>query len=1167
MFGMTRYGRAKSGTSARCRQFWVVACAALVFLGINGSFGAEEPANVDDLPLLTNYQSVWTLPESDQVFRMRFEVNVLFYDPEWGLLWLENENEPFFCNPRGRRFELREGQRALLECTSLGGRFTADNLQFTVLGEAEPLVALDAKEFLDRPDRLNSKRARFVGLVETQREEDLQHVRMKVALGRHAVTVTVLVDPEEAVHQLVGQLVEFDGFFSIHMGQNNAVNDITVLVSDQNKLRVVGPLESEEHFSLPISQDDELQSQAIGNWVRVEGVVRDTEAGVRIVLWNEIDQIVIYTGQTVMPETGSRITAVGRMESAGLEIVLQDGLWMESEAENVPDQEEPPNLKLRQAAQVLQLGLNEAARGYPVKVRGVVTWSDPESDFFYLQDASRGVCVYLNGTELADFPVVGLSMHVTGTTGKGAFAPVVLCEDAVLSGMYKMPAPRVVSLAQSRDGMEEAMLVEIKGFLRGVERDGHWTVLQLSTPTGQFPARMADEEFATIAEKLVGAVVRVRGICVTQTETAGHPIGIEILLRDQEDVILETPPLDDPFSATVVSMTELQQFGPLQALLQQVRTSGVVTYATDERLILQSGNAGLEVFVRNPAAIKLGDAVEVVGFPGRRGSSVVLQEALIRVISQAEAPKIKAWSQDHAVDPSLNNQLVQMDAYLEDVLQTEQGALLYLCSGNVRFLGHSSPKSSINFRPGTLLRCTGVYRAEDAVLERPESFKLFFRSAADIAVLKSPSLFTVKNTLIAGGVVSLAAAAALLWVYLLRKKVKEQTRQIREQMEHQARLENELHKVAKLESLGLLAGGIAHDFNNLLTVVLGNISSAMLDEQVMDVAGECLRDAEQGAIRAKDLTQQLLTFAKGGEPQKASEVIPEIVREAAEFVLRGSNVRCDYEFDAGLWPANVDGGQINQVIHNLVLNAKQAMPDGGIIRVKAHNEELADQAVNGLPSGRYLELVLADTGPGIPPEVLDHLFDPYYTTKAGGNGLGLATVHSIIRRHKGHISVHSEVGHGAIFRIWLPAADSEIEEQKAAPEKPKSKSLHGRVLVMDDEEGIRRLVVSLMRRIGLDAVGAPDGASAIRAYQDALDEGNPFSLTIMDLTIPGGMGGLEAIGELRRIDPNIRAIVSSGYSSDPVMANYEEYGFCGNVEKPYEVEVLIECVTRLLSDS
>ena len=1136
-----------------------------MFLGINGSFGAEEPENVDDLPLLTDYHSVWTLPESDQVFRMRFEVNVLFYDPGWGLLWLENENVRFFCNPRGRRFELRAGQRALLECTSLSGRFTADNLQFTVIGEAEAPVTLDAKEFLDRPHQLNSRQGRFVGLVETQREEDLQHVRMKVAFGRHAVTVTVLVDPEEAVHQLVGQLVEFDGFFSIHMGENNTVNNITVLVSDQNQLRVVGPLASDEHFSLPISQEDELQTQAIGNWVRVEGVVRDSEAGVRIVLWNETDQIVIYTGQTVMPETGSRITAVGRMESVGLEIVLQDGLWMESGAENAPDLEEPPNLKLRQAAQVLELGLNEAARGYPVKLRGVVTWSGPEADFFYLQDASRGVCVYLNGTELVDFPVVGYSMHVTGTTEKGAFAPVVLCEEALVSGMYKMPAPRAVSLAQSRDGMEEAALVEIKGFVRSVERDGRWTVLQLSTPTGRFSARMADEAFATRAEKMVGAVVRLRGICVTQTETAGHPIGIEILLRDQEDVTLEIPALTDPFSAPVVSMKALQQFGPLQAPFQQVRTSGVVTYAADERLILQSGNTGLEVFVRNPAAIEPGDAVEVVGFPGRRGNTVVLQEALIRQIAEVESPKIKAWTEDHAVDPGLNNQLVQMDAYLEDVLQTEQGALLYLCSGDVRFLGHSSAKSGINFRPGTLLRCTGVYRAEEEMLERSESFKLLFRSAADIAVLKSPSLFTVKNTLIAGGVVSLAAAVALLWVYLLRKQVKEQTRQIREQMEHQAKLENELHKVAKLESLGLLAGGIAHDFNNLLTVVLGNITSAMLDERVMDLAGECLLDAEQGAMRAKDLTQQLLTFAKGGEPQKASEVLPEIVREAAEFVLRGSNVRCDYEFDAGLWPANVDGGQINQVIHNLVLNAKQAMLHGGIIRVKAHNQELADHAVNGLPAGRYLELVLADTGPGIPPEVLDHLFDPYFTTKADGNGLGMATVHSIIRRHQGHIAVHSEIGHGTIIRIWLPAADSDVEEQKAAPEKPKLERLHGRVLVMDDEEGIRRLVVSLMHRIGLDAVGVPDGASAMRAYQDALDEGNPFSLTIMDLTIPGGMGGLEAIGELRRIDPNIRAIVSSGYSSDPIMANYEEYGFCGNVEKPYEVEVLIECVTQVLS--
>ncbi|MBN2684479.1 MAG: response regulator [Pontiellaceae bacterium] len=1135
----------------------------LLLFGVNGSFAAETDGD-DELPLLTDYHAIWALPESDQVYRMQFEVDVLYYDPAWGLLWLENENERFFCNPRSQRFDIHVGQRLLLECTSLSGRFTADNLQFTVIGEAEPLIALDAKAFLDRPRELNLQRGRFVGLVESQWEEDLQHVRMKVAFGRYTVNVTVLVDAEEAVRQFTGQWVEFDGFFSIFMVENNAGNDITLLVSGQDKLRSVGALASDERFSLSISREDELYAESTGDWVRVEGVVREAEAGTRVVLWDESNQIVVRTGRTVVPKVGQRITAVGQLESLGLEVVLQDGVWMESGAA-APDLKETPNLKLRQAAQVLELGLDEAAKGYPVNLRGVVTWADPKSDFFYLQDASRGVRVYFNGSELPELPVVGLSVHVTGYTGKGAFAPVVFCEEVVSRGQYDLPVPRSITLQQALVGIEEATFVEMKAVLRGVKREGSWTYLRLSTPSGIYHAHLPDTEIIEQAEQLVGAVIRLRGVCVALADENGHQIGVELLVSDWQKILVETPALEDPFSVNAVPLESLRKFGPLQAPYRWLRTSGVVTYVAGDRFILQSGTTGLEIFTSDSVAVSPGDAVEVVGFPGRQGNAVVLREALVREAAEEEAPRLEKLTEESALNPDLNNRLVQVDAYLEDAHQTKQGVLLHLRSGDVRFIGISNAKTSMNFKKGSLLRCVGIFQLQQDLLEQPESFKLFFRRPDDITLLQPPTFFTVKNMMIAIAAVSLGAIAALFWIYSLRKQVKEQTRLIREQMEHQVHLENELQKVAKLESLGLLAGGIAHDFNNLLTVMMGNITSAMLDDQVMEVAGDCLKEAEQGALRARDLTQQLLTFAKGGEPQRAAEVLPEIVREAAEFVLRGSNVRCDYEFDAGLWAANVDGGQINQVVHNLVLNAKQAMPAGGTIRVKAHNADLADRMVNGLPAGRYVQLVLADTGPGIPPEVLDHLFDPYFTTKAAGNGLGLATVHSIIRRHKGYIDVHSEVGHGTIFRIWLPAADVEVEEKKATPTKPRAKSLRGRILVMDDEEGIRRLVLSLMRRLGLDAVGVADGAEAIRVYQEALNEDHPFSLVIMDLTIPGGMGGLEAIGELRRIDPNVCAIVSSGYSADPVMANFKEYGFAGIVEKPYEVEDLMECVTQVLS--
>ncbi len=1156
--------------STPLRHFQILAIALLWMIGACVARGAEAPAGADDLPELTNYQTFWNLSEAERGLKycMRFEADVIFYDPSWDVLWLKNEGVSFFCPTGKKHFEIRAGQKVLLECrvNPING-FLPEDLQFTVLGDAEPLVPLDALELLDNPDDLDKQRVRFTGLVESQQEGDPQHITLHVTLGRYGVEVIVLIDEAEPVRQFVGQRVEVDGLCNLYKAPDTSVGRFIVWVSGQDKVRAIGPLASDEHFSLPVFSGEDLRNEKENSWVRVEGVVRDFQAGRSVVLWDESDQILVQSGQTAVPKVGSRLTATGRLRMRGLQIVLDDAFWMEVDDALLPKGPGEPGLKLRRAVQVLGLGLDEAAQGYPVALYGVVTWADPESDFFFLQDSTRGVCVHLDGSRHVTPPEVGTSVRVTGRTGSGTFAPIVLCDRFEETGALQLPAPRAITLEQSLGGAEEAKLVEIEGYVRAAEEDGRWTVLRLSTPTGVFQARLADSKLSDqAAAQLVGAVVQLRGVCVAQADDNGHQVGIEMLLSDSQEVVVESRPLPDPFSVDTVSVATLRKFGPLQTPYRWVRTSGIVTYAAEGRFILQSGDAGVEVFCRDQDEAVLGDAVEVVGFSGRQGSRIVLREAQVRNATNAESPRVAMWSGGNAVDAELDDRLVRIDAHLEDILQTEQGALLYLRAGAVRFLGYSDAGTNLDLRQGSLLRCVGVYRIEQNPIGRTKSFNILFRRGDDITVLKPPSLFTVKSALLAMAVISLGAGAALLWASLLRKQVSAQTRQIREQLERQAKLESELQKVAKLESLGQLAGGIAHDFNNLLTVVMGNIALAMREGQVMAAAGDCLLDAERGAQRAKDLTQQLLTFAKGGEPLLAAEILPEIVRETAEFVLRGSSVRCDYEFEAGLWPADVDCGQIGQVVHNLVLNSMQAMPDGGVVRVKAHNEVLDAKSVGGLPSGRYVRLSIADTGPGISGEALSQVFDPYYTTKKGSSGLGLATVHSIVRRHRGHIEVHSEMGHGAVFNIWLPAAEGEVVK-KEAPVAPKPQSLTGRVLVMDDEDCIRRMIVMMLRRLGLDPVGVVDGTEAIRVYQEARAEGKPFALAIMDLTVPGGMGGREAMEELLRIDPGIKAIVSSGYSNDLVMANYRDYGFSGMVAKPYEVEELMECVGRILSES
>jgi PAS domain S-box-containing protein len=380
------------------------------------------------------------------------------------------------------------------------------------------------------------------------------------------------------------------------------------------------------------------------------------------------------------------------------------------------------------------------------------------------------------------------------------------------------------------------------------------------------------------------------------------------------------------------------------------------------------------------------------------------------------------------------------------------------------------------------------------------------------------------------------------------------------------RFEEELQRASRLESIGILAGGIAHDFNNILTAIMGNITLALLDGEALTKVERYLRDAERATLRARDLTQQLLTFAKGGDPVRAAVLLPEIITEVAQFALHGSRVKCEFDLPAGLWLADADKGQLGQVVQNLVINATQAMPEGGTIRIGARNESVAVDSRRPLTSGDYVRISVADTGTGIKAEHLAKIFDPYFTTKQQGSGLGLTTVYSIIRKHNGHIEVESELGRGTTFYFWLPARR---EEQLDLPEDrvDATKPLQGRVLFMDDEEPIVQMASLLLQRLGFEVEQARDGAETVQKFTAAHEAGRPFDLVVMDLTVPGGMGGRDAIEELRQIDPGVKAIVSSGYSSDPVLANYRAYGFRGMVAKPYKIDDFTRVLREVMRES
>jgi len=367
----------------------------------------------------------------------------------------------------------------------------------------------------------------------------------------------------------------------------------------------------------------------------------------------------------------------------------------------------------------------------------------------------------------------------------------------------------------------------------------------------------------------------------------------------------------------------------------------------------------------------------------------------------------------------------------------------------------------------------------------------------------------------------------------------------------------------KLESLSLLAGGIAHDFNNLLAGVLGNISLARLELSDARQADESLRNAEQALLRARDLTQQLLTFARGGAPIRRLADVGRLVRESAGFASHGSPCACVFEIAADLWPSEIDEGQLSQVVQNIVINAVQAMPGGGQVTVRAVNRRLAGGNRHALPAGPYLEISISDEGTGIQEDLLRRIFDPYFTTKQTGSGLGLATSYSIIRSHRGYLSAESAPGRGSTFTFLIPA-EPDRELPRMAPQDREVSARGKRVLVMDDQEMVRSVALRMLTGMGFSAVGAASGQEAVSLFAEALRGHEPFEVVILDLTVIGGMGGREALSRILSLDPSARVIVSSGYSNDPVLADHRRYGALGVLPKPYRLQELKKAMSELV---
>lgn len=374
----------------------------------------------------------------------------------------------------------------------------------------------------------------------------------------------------------------------------------------------------------------------------------------------------------------------------------------------------------------------------------------------------------------------------------------------------------------------------------------------------------------------------------------------------------------------------------------------------------------------------------------------------------------------------------------------------------------------------------------------------------------------------------------------------------------------EILKADKLESLGLLSGGIAHDFNNFLAVILGNVSLVKMQNKD-DTISKNLEHIEKAVIRASELTQKLFVFTRGGAAVKKPLNLQKLLLDSVGFVLSGSASVYEINITDDLLLVEADEVQIVQVINNILINAVQAMSGGGKIEITASNLTAGgdQQTVALLPDGEYVLISIADHGPGIPADHLGKIFDPFFSTKPKGSGLGLAGAYMIVQNHGGLIRVESLPGAGTTFSIYLPAMKSSCS---ALLEEKEDKLYfgEGRILVMDDDEHIREICKDMLEYLGYRVSQARDGMDALQIYREAIKVGLPYAAVIMDLTVPGGVGAKEAIEVLRRLDPTVKAVVSSGYSNDPVIANYQDHGFSGYLQKPYQISELSALLNKLI---
>lgn len=1142
-------------TSPRRRCcFWL----ALLFLLPAAGHGDE----VAGRPVITHPARLFALPaaEKNRPQPLHIEGRVDYFDPRFRMVWIERGGLATYLLLDADPPPLHIGDYVDIEGEIIPNQgLSGSRVKVRVITPHAPATPLDTRGRINDLEAFHGRIVNVEGYVDSQQLDDPEHVRLAIIVENRPVICWFRPDDPARLPAWAGHFVRVTGLYSRRFDPTQTASTIEIWAASQAAIKGEGAIADSPRFERSRSRIDRLWRTLPGTEVMVRGTLVSHRVGRAMILRDDTGQVEIRSIQQQRLPVGAEVEAIGH-------VAIYSGQWVVDQALYRPagpgaEAVKPPRATLRTVAEVRALSASEAAQGQPVDVRGVVIWALPGRDFLFLQDSTGSVRVRYDPARTGELRYDKF-IEVKGVTRAEPFSPAVELDSFTDLGSLSHPAARPITLEEAMTGKEQGQWVELRGFLKGVETRGDWRWLHVTTPAGPFSAHLQTTA-GFIANP--GSLVTVRGICENTADAAGRVAGVMLRVPFLTDLAVEEEAPADFFDLPRRTIGDLGQLSSSGGL-RRVRIGGSVLDAeADGSLYVQEGNAAVLVLGGEKPALAPGDQIEAVGVLGREGLRPVLREAAWRKTGAGRTPEPLELA-DPAQPPMADDgRLVRVRGTLIGSLVRAADTRLTLQNGDTTFeafLPRGNGDAPARYQTGSGLELTGVCRLRFDDSRRLQGAEIRLRGPGDIAVFRAPQFWTARRALVMVGVLGGATILGLAWIAALHRQVRRQTEQIRAQLERQAALEAEVQRAARLESLGLLAGGIAHDFNNALTGIMGYTSIAMLEPAAMAAAGDCLKEIDRGARRARELTQQLLTFAKGGDPVRGPVALPALVQECAEAVLPRSKVRYDCVAPSDLWPVHADRAQLAQVLAHLLQNAVQAMPRGGDLQVELANEQLAAGAHSGVAGGPYVRITVTDNGEGISAENLPRIFEPYFTTRHAG-GMGLATVYSIVKKHGGGIDVRSTVGRGSTFCLWLPStAGAPIAAASAATAPAASGPV--RVLLMDDEETIRVLAARVLQQLGLEVTAVADGRAALEEFDRAAAAARPYGLVILDLTIPGGMGGKETIAELRRRAGDFVAIVSSGYSSDPVMANHRDYGFQAVVPKPYNVSQLIETVERLL---